>query len=92
MAMAPTAVRLNIEHYWPDVPPRAFTILREIAQERQRQAEWDESVGKALPVNGETLTIIASILCDSHAPRGTLITCAALLVRELERRDGSVNG
>lgn len=34
----------NILRYWPDVSPAAFTILREVAQEIQRQVDAGEQV------------------------------------------------
>jgi hypothetical protein len=78
---------MNIEHYWPDVPPRAFTILREIAQARQDMAETDERAGFAPDVAGG-LRMVAALLCEPHAPRPQLIECAALIVRAVELVDG----
>jgi hypothetical protein len=76
-----------IANHWPDVPPAAFTILRQIAQERQRQAEMDARAGSAPHPD---LAIVSSVLCEPHSSRAVLIACAALIVLEIERRDGSL--
>jgi hypothetical protein len=77
----------DVTRFWPDVPPEAFSILREIAAERQRQAEIDATAGP-LPLERGTLDMVASILCEPHANRATLIQCAALILRSIELMDG----
>lgn len=76
----------NIAHYWPDVPPEAFTILREIAQARQEQADIEAQAG-GLPVSDDALALIAAMACEPHADRRALIGAAAMLVRCIEARD-----
>jgi hypothetical protein len=79
-----------IANYWPNVPQHAFTILREIAAERQRQAEQDEKCGFAIVVGPNEIGMVASVLCESFAPRETLIQAAALIVRRIEQMDARI--
>lgn len=72
--------------YWPDVPPRAFTILREIAQARQDSADLEARAGP-LPADDESLRVVAAVVCEPHATRRHLIQAAALIVRCIEARD-----
>jgi hypothetical protein len=75
-----------IANHWPDVPARAFSILRQIAQERQRQAEEDARLG-FYGIDYE-LSVVAAVLCDGGAPRDHLVKCAALILRRIEQIDG----
>jgi hypothetical protein len=79
----------NIAHYWPDVPPAAFSILREIAQARQEQVDLEARAG-GLPVSDEALGLIAAMVCEPHADRRVLIQAGAMLVRCIEARDARV--
>jgi hypothetical protein len=80
----------NVERYWPDVPPGAFKILREIAQARQECAERDVRASLP-PVVDEGIALMQVINCIVDAglppPRENLIDAAALLVRCIEARD-----
>jgi hypothetical protein len=76
----------DVTRFWPDVPPAAFTILREIAQARQEQADIEGTAG-TLPADDESLRIVASVLCEPHVERSRLVLCAALIVRCIEARD-----
>jgi hypothetical protein len=77
-----------IANYWPAVPSATYTILREVAQERQRQAEIDAVAG---PLPPGACAIVASILCEDYAPREILLRCVAMIVLEIERRDAAIN-
>ena len=76
----------DVTRFWPDVPPAAFTILREIAQARQDQADIEARAGP-LPVSDDALALVASIVLDPSASRRVMIQAAAVLVRCIEARD-----
>lgn len=85
---------MNIAHHWPDVPPAAFTILRQIAQEVQRQAVDDPPEVPLMPgeLVGAASLAAACAMMGTPEGRRSLIQAAALLVRAIDGIDEREQG